>query len=84
MEFEIRNPCLWVPFGQRDAAMRYILFGNFVEENVNPFFWNLKGIGNGMGDVLNELLLLLRSSPWKQTDLNGGHIFLLSILGNGG
>jgi hypothetical protein len=32
-----------------------------------------------MGDVLNEFLLLLRSSPWKQTDLNGGHLFLLSI-----
>jgi hypothetical protein len=31
-----------------------------------------------MGDVLNEFLLLLRSSPWKQTDLNGGHRKLLS------
>ncbi len=59
--------------------MRYILFGNFVEEDVNSVFWNLKRIGNGMGDVLNEFLLLLRSSPWKQTDLNGGHLFLLSI-----
>jgi hypothetical protein len=79
LEFEIRNPCLGVPFGQRDAAMRYILFGNFVEEDVNSVFWNLKRIGNSMGDVLNEFLLLLRSSPWKQTDLNDGHLFLLSL-----
>ena len=54
--------------------MCYVLFGKFVEEDVNSVFWNLKRIGNGLGDVLDELLLLLRSSPWKQTDLNGWHL----------
>jgi hypothetical protein len=30
-----------------------------------------------MGDVLDELLLLLWSPPRKQTDLNGWHLLLL-------
>jgi hypothetical protein len=31
-----------------------------------------------MGDVLNEFLLLLRRPSCNHTDLNGGHVFLLS------
>ena len=58
--------------------MRYILLGNFIEEDMNSVFWNLKRISNGMGDVLDEFLLLLRGSPWKQTDLNSRHLLLLS------
>jgi len=57
--------------------MRYILFRNLVEKDVNSVFWDLKRIGNGLGNVLDELLLLLRSSTWKQTDLNGWHVLLL-------
>ena len=59
LEFEIKISSLRVFFGQRHAAMRDILFGKFVEEDVDSLFWNLKRIGNGMGDVLNEFLLLL-------------------------
>lgn len=58
--------------------MRDVLFGKLIEEDVDSLFWNLKRIGNGLGDALNEFLLLLWSSSWKQTDLNGGHVFLLS------
>ncbi len=58
--------------------MCYIFFGKFVEEDVNSIYRNLKRIRDGMGDVLDELLLLLWSSPWKQTDLNGWHLLLLS------
>jgi len=57
--------------------MRYVLFGNFVEEDVDSVLWNLKRIGNGLGNVLDELLLLLWSSTRKQTDLNGWHLLLL-------
>ena len=58
--------------------MRDILFGNFIEEDMNSVFWNLKCLHNGIRHFLNELFLLLRGSPWKQTDLNGWHLFLLS------
>ena len=57
--------------------MCYILFGNFIQKDVNSVFWNLKRISDGMGDVLDELLLLLWSPPRKQTDLNGWHLLLL-------
>ena len=55
-----------------------ILFGYFIEEDMNSVFWNLKRLGNGIRHFLNELFFLFRGSPWKQTDLNGGHLFLLS------
>ncbi len=58
--------------------MCYILFWKFVEEDMNSVFWNLKRIGDGLGDVLDELFFLLRSSPRKQTDLYGWHLLLLS------
>ncbi len=57
--------------------MRYVLFGNLIEEDMNSVFWNLKRISDGIGDVLNELLLLLRGSPGKQTDLDSRHLVLL-------
>ena len=62
--------------------MADIFFRDFVQNDVDPFFRNPKRIGDGIGDVPNELLLLLRSSPWKQTDLYNGHLYLLSIIEN--
>ncbi len=64
-------------FRKRDATMRYVLFGTLIEEDMNSVFRNLKRISDGIGDVLNELLLLLRGSPGKQTDLDSGHLVLL-------
>ena len=69
---------LEIHFRERNSPASYILFWNFIKDNVNPVFWNLKGIGYGIGNVLNEFLLLLWSSPWKQTDLNDWHWYLLS------
>ena len=44
---------LEIHFRERNSPASYILFWNFIKDNVNPVFWNLKSIGYGIGNVLN-------------------------------
>jgi hypothetical protein len=50
-------------FGKRDTPIPDILFGDFVEEDVDLIFWNLKRLNDGVGNFLDQFFLLRRGPP---------------------
>jgi hypothetical protein len=59
---------------------RMLIFRDFIEGNSNFFSGDLKGIDNGICDLLDQFFLLFWGSSLENINLDNWHLGLLSVL----